>query len=264
MSPRLRPSVLLVMVGVLVAAPTPGPAQETPGPAGWLQAAGFYHRVTDDFGDWKGFGLNLVAPAGRRDIWYAEVMLREAFNDQGAYASLGNRHAFGEWFTLVSVGGGTGEFIHPDLRADFTLGKAWLPRRTLVTMAGITYVNAKLGFEDVAAFGSLALYFPGVVVEAGGRANWSYPGAVETGRGFGAITVGRERRRYVILRGSAGREGYQLTGVPATQRRFRSYEISLAWREWLGGRVGFFLQGEWYDNPFYTRTGATVGVFRHW
>jgi YaiO family outer membrane protein len=68
----------------------------------------------------------------------------------------------------------------------------------------------------------------------------------------------------IVIRGGGGTEGYQLTGDIETQRRFTSYEASVSWREWLSGRVGVFVAGEWYDNPFYTRTGVTLGVFRHW
>lgn len=236
-----------------------------PGPAGWVQAEAFYHNVTNDFGDWRGVALRLVAPAGRSTIWYVDGQVQKAFKDRGVYGVLANRRQLGaDWFTLVGVGGGTGDFVLPDLRTDATVGKAWLPRRNLVTMVSTTYINAKEGFEDFAVSGSVALYLPGAVLEGGGRSNWSWPGSVQSSRAFGAITLGRERRRLLTARGSAGWEGYQLTDVVETRRRFRSQEASVSWREWLGAGVGFFLQGAYYDNPFYTRTGATLGIFRYW
>lgn len=245
-----------------LAAALPAEAQR---PAGWLQAEGFYHGVTNDFGDWKGVAMRAVVPAGRSTIWYGDLMAQEAFRDRGVYAAVGNRHAFGaDWFTLVSLGGGTGDYVLPELRADLSLGRAWLPRRNLVTILGATYVKSKDIYEDVAVSGAVAAYFPGVTVEAGGRLNWSSPGSVRSERAWGAVTLGRERRRLVVLRGGGGYEGYQLTGVADTRQRFRSQEASLAWREWLGGHVGVFLAGEWYDNPYYTRTGVTLGLFRHW
>jgi len=252
--------VPLLAALALLAAPPAG-AQAPPGPAGWVQAEAFYHRVTNGFGDWKGVGARLVAPAGSAG-WYLEAQAQEAFRDRGVYGAVGLRQQLGAgWFTLLGAGAGTGEFALPDLRADWTLGKAW---GRVVANAGATYVNAKRGFEDLAVRGGLALYFPGAVLEGGGRINWSWPEAVRSERGYGALTLGHERRRYVTLRASGGREGYQLTGVAATARRFRSYEGSVAWREWLGSGWGFVLQGVWYDNPFYTRTGASVGIFRHW
>ncbi len=258
MSPRAAVALLATLLG----AAAPALAQRSPGPAGWLQADAFYHGVSDNFGDWKGVGLRLVAPAGGSAVWYLDAQAQEAFRDRGVYGAVGHRHQLGRWFTLVSAGGGTGDFVLPDLRADWTLGRTWGP--TVGTMLTTTYVNAKQGYEDLAVGGSLVFYFPGAVLEAGGRANWSWPDAVRTGRAHGALTLGRERQRYVTLRGSAGQEGYQLAGTTAITRRFDSREAAIAWREWLGGGVGFLLEGVWYDNPFYTRTGVTVGVFRHW
>ncbi|HEX9893677.1 MAG TPA: YaiO family outer membrane beta-barrel protein [Gemmatimonadales bacterium] len=256
-----RPGILVVLA-LAAGGVRPVTAQ---GPAGWLQAEAYYHRVTNDFGDWKGVALRAVVPAGRRNIWYGDLLAQEAFDDRGVYAAVGNRHFFGpNWFTLASVGGGTGDFVLPDLRADLAIGHAWLERKNLVTILGATYVNAKLGYEDFAVSGTLAGYFPGVTAEIGGRINWSWPEAVRSERAYGALTLGRERNRLVVLRGGAGTEGYQLTGIVETQRSFSSYEASISWREWLGGHGGVFAGGEWYDNPFYTRTGVTLGVFRHW
>ncbi len=70
--------------------------------------------------------------------------------------------------------------------------------------------------------------------------------------------------RLVALRGGAGTEGYQLTGIAATLRRFRSQEAGVSWREWIGARFGLVLGGELYHNPFYPRAGVSLGVFRGW
>lgn len=258
-----RTGPLLGSLLLLVAFP-PAPARAQ-GPAGWLQFEGFYHHVTHDFGHWKGAALRAVVPAGRSNIWYADLVAEEAFRDRGVYAAVGNRHFFGpSWFTLVSAGTGTGDFIFPDLRADAQVGHAWLDRKNLVTILGATYVNSKDVYEDFAASATVALYFPGVTAEAGGRINWSWPDAVRSERGYAAVTLGRERHRLVVLRAGGGTEGYQLTGAVETQRSFTSYEASVTWRQWLGGHFGLLVGGEWYDNPFYTRTGVTLGIFRHW
>lgn len=251
-----------VVLGLLLGTATAAAAQ---GPAGWLQADAFYHAVTNDYGDWKGVGLRAVVPSGRSNIWYGDLVAEEAFHDRGLWASVGNRHFFGpNWFTFASIGGGTGDYYLPDLRADLSVGHAWLERKNLVTILGATYVNSKDVYEDVALLGSVAAYFPGITVEVGGRINWSYPDAVQTERGWGAVTVGRERRRLVVVRGGGGYEGYQLTGATAIRQKFRSYEAGVTWREWLGGHTGLLAGLEWYDNPYYTRTGVTLGVFRHW
>ena len=257
----MRTTRLRLALAVLLWAPSVASAQS---PAGWVQAEGFYHKVTNDYGDWYGGALHAVVPQGR-NIWYGDVLAQRAFEDDGLWLSAANRHAFGtDWFTFVSAGAGSGDYFFPDLRLDAQVGKAWLARRSLVTSLGGMYARSKSVYEDVAITGSVAYYLPGVTIEGGGRVNWSSPGSIATGRGYGAVTVGRERKRLVTLRVAGGYEGYQLTGDVATERKFQSGEASLSWREWLKGPVGIFGRLDWYDNPFYTRTGVTLGLFRHW
>ena len=256
-----RSGLAVVLLAGAAVSPLAGQAR----PAGWLQADAFYQNVTNDYGDWKGFGLRSRVPVGSSDILFAEAVLQEAFRDEGLWLSFSDRHEWGgDWFTLAGIGGGTGEFHLPDLRLDGTVGRSWLQRRNLVTLLSGTYVNAKQGYSDALLSGSVAAFFPGFAFEGGFRINWSSPGDVRTERGFGAVTYGRDRDRVIVLRGSGGYEGYQLTGTDEVLQKFRSYEGSLSWREWLGGNMGFVVQLDWYDNPSYTRSGALIGVFRHW
>ncbi|HKP29567.1 MAG TPA: YaiO family outer membrane beta-barrel protein [Gemmatimonadales bacterium] len=256
-----RPPTCIAIVAMALFA---GPAHAQRA-AGWLQGDAFYHAVSNDFGDWKGVGIRAVLPSGPKNIWYGELVAQEAFNDRGVWVSAGNRHFFGpNWFTFASLGGGTGDYYLPDLRADASVGHAWLEKKNLVTILGATYVNSKDIYEDFALLGSVAAYFPGVTAEAGLRINWSNPDAVRTQRVWGAVTLGQERKRLIVIRGGGGSEGYQLTGDVETQQRFQSYEASIGWRQWLEGHTGFIAGLEVYHNPFYTRTGVTLGVFRHW
>ncbi len=134
----------------------PARAQQPTGPAGWVQAEGYYHTVSNDFGDWKGLGLQLHAPVGSRTVWDLTGLVQEAFRDQGVWLGAGNRYQFHrDWFSYVAVGGGTGQYHLPDLRTDLTIGKSWLDRRNLVTLVSGTYVKAKRGYSDVARAGQL-------------------------------------------------------------------------------------------------------------
>lgn len=255
----IRTTAFLLVLVVPVAAQSPT------GPAGWYQAEGYYHGVTNDFGDWKGVGAGFHLPAGSRTVWDINGLAQEAFFDKGVWLGASHRYQLSPaWFSQVSVGGGTGEYHLPDFRTDLTLGKSWLDRRNLLTMVSGTYVNAKQGYSDIGLQGSVVLYLEGVALEAGGRMNWSNPNAVSSGRAFGSATLGRERDRVIVLRGSGGGEGYQLTGTGTTEQKFTSWEASLSWREWISDRIGLIGRLEFYDNPFYTRTGLSLGVFRHW
>lgn len=257
----MRPRLALLLALSLVLAPFPVAAQQA---AGWVDAFGLYQHVGNGFGDWKGGGVRAQIPIGST-IWYLEGLGQEAFGDEGAFGSIGARiNLSSDWYTTLGVGGGSGDFFFPDLRLDGTISRILLPSRRLIVTTGVTWVDAKQGFEDLSLSGSLAAYVGGTVLEAGGRWNRSLPGSVTSGRGFASLTTGADGRSWVTVRGSVGTEGYVLTGTAATLRRFTSYEGSLTWRQWISGGFGVRLQGDLYDNPFYTRAGGNIGLFASW
>ena len=230
-----------------------------------IEAGAFYQHVTNDFGDWKG-GYARAVLAGARNVWYLDARAQEAFRDRGVYGSLANVHTFSSrLYTQVSIGGGSGDFVLPDLRLDVALSVKLGAARSVILTTGGTLVDAKSGFRDQALFGSLTWYAgSALLLEAGTRLNWSQPGQVGSARGFGALTAGRSGGTMLTLRGSAGSEGYQLTGADQTLRKFNSQEAGVSLRQWLGRSVGLVLGGDWYHNPFYTRAGASLGVFHGW
>lgn len=224
------------------------------------------HQVSGGLGDWTGWAARLVIPAGRRDTWFAEALARRAFRDAGTYLAVALQH---DWssrlYSFVALGGGSGDFVLPDLRLDATLSAKWGARQAIVTTVGTTLVDAKLGYRDVGGVGSVTLYLaPQAIAEAGVRVTRSTPGDVDAARGTAALTLGRQGHALVVLRGSSGREGFQLLGSDAAVRRFTSHEGGVSWRQWVGEWGGALLQGEHYRNPFYRRTGVGLGVFAHW
>ncbi|MEO6443977.1 MAG: YaiO family outer membrane beta-barrel protein [Gemmatimonadaceae bacterium] len=231
-----------------------------------IDVVGERHQVSGGFGDWTGLAVRLTVPAGASDVWFVEALQRKAFTDVGAYVSGALQHRWNDrWHSFVSVGAGTGEFILPDLRVDASLSRKWGARGALVTTLGTTLVDAKLGYRDAGGYGLLTAYLaPAVVAEAGVRVMRSMPGSVDAARALGAVTLGRTGKAYVVVRGSSGEEGYQLLGPGAVERRFTSREGAVSWRQWLGRAGGFLVQGERYTNPFYKRTGVSVGIFAHW
>jgi len=242
-------------------------AQSPPTGSSWVEAGGFYHHVTRDFGDGRG-GYGRAVLAGARNVWYLDAKAQRAFNDDGFYGSLADVHTWSSrFYTQVGVGAGTGRYVLPALREDLALNFKLGRLRSVILTVGETYVNSQLIYEDKSFFGSLSWYASGsVLLEAGGRANWSDPGAVRTGRGSGSLTLGRAGATQVTLRGGAGTEGYQLVGAATALRRFESEEASAMLRHWHGHGHGFGLvvEGDWYHNPFYTRAGGQLGIFRAW
>lgn len=260
-----RVAMTAAVAVALLAASRPLPAQGPPPGSSWVEAGGFYHHVSNDFGSWTGGYARLVL-AGARDAWYLDAKAQEAFRDRGVYGSFANVHSFGSRvYTQLGVGAGSGDYVLPKLRLDGSLTLKLGPARRVLLTAGGTYVKSKSIYDDQALFASLTWYAtPSVLLELGGRVNWSDPGAVRSARAQAALTAGRTGRSILTLRGSAGTEGYQLTGAPVTLQEFKSQDAGLSLRRWLGAHVGIVVGGEWYHNPFYTRAGGSLGLFYGW
>lgn len=261
----VRPLLVAVLAVVHPGARVTAQAPVRPPGSSWIEAGGFYHPVSGNFGDWKGAYARAVI-SGVRNVWYLEAKTQEAFRDRGSSASISNVHTFSERiYTQVGVGGGTGAYVLPDLRVDASISLKLGRSKSVVTTVGATLVDAKANFTDKAIFGALAWYAgPSVLAEIGARFNSSNPGAVGSGRGTAVLMLGRVGHQVVTLRGGAGSEGYQLTGLGAPLRRFDSEDAGVSWRQWLGPRWGSVLGADWYHNPFYTRAGVTIGVFGAW
>jgi YaiO family outer membrane protein len=240
-------------------------AQAAPVAASFVELTGFYHRVTHDFGDWHGASAR-GALSGAHDTWYLEARGQEAFRDRGFYGSLSNVHSFSSrFFTQVGGGAGSGSFALPNYRLDASVGLKLGARHSLVLTGGGTYVRSTSVYRDKALSARLGWYArPELLLELGGRINWSNPGAVRTERVSGLLLAGRAGATLLSLSGGAGTEGYQLVGAAQALQRFRSQEAVVSWRQWVWPRFGFQLGGEWYHNRYYTRSGATLGFFHAW
>lgn len=230
----------------------------------WVEAGAFHHAVSKGYGDWDGAYLRAVLPAGARDIVYADAVHQRAFGDRGSYVALADRHEWGAgFFTIAGGGRGFDARFFPAWRADASAGQRFGARKNIVATLGGSYVKSQDVYEDYAATSSLSLYLTGIVIEAGARYNTSTPGDVHALRGYTAITAVPSPRRSIALRLGGGEEGYQLLGAQSLLQRFTSQEASLAWRERVASHWGLVLQADGYRNPFYTRTGGTLGIARY-
>jgi YaiO family outer membrane protein len=265
---RFAQTLTMVCAALLAVSPALG-AQAAPPRSrydGRAEVVADRHQVSGGFGNWTGWAARLAIPAGPKDTWYAEALARRAFRDAGNYLSLALQH---EWssrlYSFVAIGGGSGDFVLPDFRVDATLSAKWGARQAVVTTIGTTLIDAKLGYRDAGGVATVTLYVaPTAIAEAGVRITRSTPGNVDAARGTGALTLGRQGQSVFVLRGSSGREGFQLLGNNAAVRRFTSHEGGASWRQWMGEWGGALLQGEHYRNPYYRRTGVGLGVFAHW
>jgi YaiO family outer membrane protein len=234
-------------------------------PGGWIEANGFAQRVSNDFGDWRGIYLRSVRPS-RVDTWYVEGMALEAFGQRGGQVGATHRHDWSQHlFHVLGATVGSGAAILPRVRTDGMLGVRFGSRNEWQATAGGSYVKSTTSLYDVAATTSLAWYAPrALVLEAAARFNDSRPGNIASHRLFGVAILTPSPRRSISLRAGGGTEGWQIVSATTTLRRFASQDYSLAWREKLSAHWALSVQGDHYTNPYYTRTGATLGAARYW
>src|ERR1044071_1609469 len=220
---------LVTPVLALALAALPLSAQGRLPGSSWVEAGGLYHRVSNDYGDWRA-GYARAVVVGGRNVWYLDAKAQRAFHDDGVYGSVAHVHTFSRpFYAQGGPGGGPGADVLPDLREDLALNFKLGRRGSVVATVGETYVVSKSVYRDKAFFASLTWYVsPTVVFEAGGRVNWSDPGRVRTARASGALTLGRYGATLVTLRGGAGGEGYQTIGPTAAPRNLPTPAASTA------------------------------------
>lgn len=256
------------MVALIAAVGQPARAQSTLAgglPGRWVEANAFAQTVTNDYGDWTGAYVRFANPS-TNDTWYADALALRAFGESGVQAGAAHRH---DWsprvFHMIGANVGSGAAILPRFRIDGALGVRLGEARSWQASGGLSYVKSVTALYDVAPFASVAWYAPhGVVIELGGRYNFSSPGDIQSHR-FTATTMWTpSTRRTFSLRAGAGTEGYQTVSIGTLITRFASEELALAWREMVTRSVAISVQVDGYHNPYYTRSGVTLGVARYW
>ncbi len=245
----------------------PGERASAPSPAllrGEISATGSYHALSDSQGSWTFAQLRGLVHARPSDVWAAEIVDQRQFGDSGVFLGVANSHTFNQdWFAAAAVGTSVGGFFLPRFRANATVSRKWLAARQLVTTVGGGYYAAKDAHRDYSVAAGAVYYFPApVIVEGGVTWNNSTPGGVVSRYQFLAVTQGRERERYIVVRIAGGHEAYQLIGPTTAIADFASRSASLTVRQWVNSGWGLSLGAEFYSNSSYTRKGVTLGAFR--
>ena len=234
-------------------------------PGRWIEANALVQSVTGGYGDWQGGYIRAVRPSAH-DTWWVDALALRAFGERGIQVGAAHRH---DWSTRVfhMLGGsfGNGASIMPRGRVDGGIGVRLGAERRWQAMGGASYVKSVSELSDVAGVASLAYYAPiAVIIETGVRYNVSRPGDVASHRLWMSSAWTPSPRRTLSLRAIGGSEGWQTISTGKTLARFHSQELSAAWREKVLGPWALSAQGDWYRNPFYTRSGVTLGVARYW
>lgn len=137
----------------------------------------------------------------------------------------------------------------------------------------------KTVYSDRNIFVAATYYFPEPwVVQAGVKLNDSMPASVISPSAFAAVTYGMQKHYLISGHYTIANEAYLLsredgdtviigpdTEIVDSHNTIRSYvsnTVGVNWREWVGEDYGFNLGAEYYVNPYYSRTGGIVSVFK--
>lgn len=170
------------------------------------------------------------------------------------------------WYALAGMSFGSASF-QAKRRVDLGLYRKWGADQRWVT--GLVYMNSRSNDDihrDQGLTASLAYHAPRNWVAEGGLVfNRSNPGSVTGTRGFVALTQGREKSHYLVLRLDHGKEAYlpeaALQSPSQGNVAFNSTEATLQWRQWVGPRWGYTASVQHYRNPYYRRHGIAMGLF---
>ncbi|MBL0170711.1 MAG: YaiO family outer membrane beta-barrel protein [Gemmatimonadaceae bacterium] len=234
-------------------------------PGRWIEANALAQRVSNGYGNWQGLYVRGVRPSAR-DTWYVDALALHAFGENGLQVGATHRHDWnGRVFQMLGASVGSGASIMPRGRVDGALGVRLGAQRRWQATGGVSYVKSVTELSDLAGIASLAWYAPhAVMIEVGGRYNSSRPGNIKSHRLSTTAAWTPSPKRTFSVRGIGGSEGWQVVRTGTTLTRFQSQEGALAWREKVTDDWALSIQGDWYHNPYYTRSGVTLGVARYW
>lgn len=229
----------------------------------YVETGGEYLLLTNAFGMWSSGYLRTVISAGNNNL-NGELDGEHEFGDSGIYFAAGDTYNFTpNTYASITAGWSAGGFFLPRYRGDAFLNQKFMARKQLVTSIGFGYYAAKDPHRDRSvALGTTYYFAKPWILEDGLRFNVSNPGSVLSPSGFVAITQGRNKEHYITARLGYGEEGYQLIGPANVLSSFRSQTITITWRQWVGTNWGANTLADYYGNPYYSRVGASVGLFR--
>lgn len=263
---QLAPLILLFITGNLLVYADEIKAESSGFKSyGFVEAGIGYGALSSGYQDWFDQYLRGSWQITEKDRVFGEVSHQRHFSEEGMFTSFGYGRVFNEnWYGIATAGTSTGGIFLPESRFDVSIFKKWLEKKNLITGISYMHYRARDYHWSQAITPSVIYYFDQpFILEVGARLTTSYPGAVDTQRGYVALTYGRNKDRYITLRYDGGGEGYQLVGSDGDNvlSNFNSSEVGIVWREWVTEKVGFNIIANYYENKYYDRSDISVGVF---
>ena len=258
-----KTSIPCLLILAIIVFARPALADETVR-KGSIEAGGKFYSLTAGQPDTAGTYARGILNVGHADTWSGEIVHLDRFDDTGTFFSIGDTHTFNDlYYGNLTVGTSSGGFFWPRVRVDASLSRKWLDRRNLVTTVGFGYYDAKDIHSDKSFSLDTTYYFDAPwIAQAGVRINDSDPGSVISTSGYAALTYGRDRQRFVTLRGGFGNQGYQPFGAQSFTVDTEFHQLTLTWREWVGHDWGINFVADDYNSTTYDQRGIEFGLFK--
>ncbi len=231
-------------------------------PTGYVEGGLNASRATNDYGNGFGQYVRGEVQTDPKNRWNAEAGHQHKFHENGTYGGIGNTHLWNEdMYTTIGISGGMKGSFLPRTRVDASINRMWREQRLLTTLGYMYFDSMGRNYSNSILLGA-TYYFPELwILQGGVWLNRSSPGGVNSASGFVGVMYGTNKDQFFNIRFDYGREAYQVINSGNTITDFNSHAILLGWRKWLGENWGFNAQADYYHNPFYNRTGGSLGVF---
>lgn len=222
-----------------------------------------HNRLSAGYNNWRETGLRGLYRWGDH-LLAGEAISMSRFNENGNYLGLSDTMVLSPiWYASLHLGAGDRAAYLPRYRVDAFLHRKLREDLSLVGNLGLGRYSAPDGHQDDNLSLGLTQYFTQPwVLEGQVKFNRSTPGDIHTRQYFVAATWGRYRQTLVTGRYGWGREGYQSLGDARSISEFASHQSTLSVQHWLGTDWGLKLSAEDYRNPYYTRQGLKLAVFK--
>ncbi len=232
---------------------------------GYVEGGALYANLTSNYGIWSNQYLRgLVRIDNKNNLGFLATHNYE-FREHGDYAVIDETHMFNdEWTTRLSMGISNKSFFVPKYYIGGTVFKKPQENKAWIPYFGIHAYWWRPVYATQSINPGVIYYFQKPwIVELGAYINRSAPGNIYSASVYAVATEGREKEHYITLRVGIGKEAYLPlgAGVPAAVGYF-SAVVTATWRQWWGRDWGTNIVGENYNNPFYKRYGASVGIFK--
>ena len=232
-----------------------------------LEAFYSYEHLTphDIYGSWHILNVAYYDQL-RRDFTY--FLGFGAFSRDEGDAVLGNAGAYKDWspslYTFTSVAIGSNSEYLPQFRIDHDFNFKFGPAKSIVWVAGASYIDYYDVHEDFILSTGIVLYAGEWILNYRLFRNDSSPGDAVSYSHLISTGYGKEKWQWTYLNLSFGKQAYYATQLKNPEEvRQSSFLVGLKHRRWLGKDYGVFFDVSFFKlNDGYEKYSFAPGVFK--